>query len=194
VDLSGAKDPTQRQSGLVARLIRSTQLRIQVGGGLRSFEQASEILGLGADRVVIGSAAVSDPALVLKLLSEFGGARVTVALDVRIDAAGSPCVALHGWKDQSAVSVAQALAPFLSAGLERVLCTDISRDGMMAGPNQALYTSLMAEFAGIEFQASGGVSSLQDLLSLKKAGVRSAVVGKAIYEGAIDLKEAIAQC
>ena len=194
MDLSGARDPRQRQTELVARLISSTSLRVQVGGGLRSLDQAKDLLKAGADRVVIGSAAVSEPALVLGLLTEFGGARVTVALDVRIGAEGRPCVALHGWKDQSALGVDQVLAPFLGAGLQRVLCTDISRDGMMAGPNQELYANLMLYFPEVEFQASGGVSCLEDFLALKKAGMRSAVVGKAIYEGAIDLKEALSRC
>lgn len=194
VDLSGAKDPARRQISLIAELVSATQLKVQVGGGIRKFEQASELLRTGAERVVIGSAAVSDPELVLSLLAEFGGKRVTVALDVRIDAQGRPRVALHGWKDQSGVGIEQALTPFLGAGLERVLCTDIARDGMMTGPNLEMYSSLMACFPGIEFQASGGMSRLDDLLALGKSGVRSAVVGKAIYEGAIDLKEALTQC
>jgi phosphoribosylformimino-5-aminoimidazole carboxamide ribotide isomerase len=194
VDLSGAKDPSRRQTELISRIVASTSLRVQVGGGIRSFEQAAALLDGGVDRVVIGSAAVSNPALVLGLLSEFGGSRVTVALDVRIDSAGRPCVALQGWKEQSAIEVEQALRPFLSQGLERVLCTDIALDGMMKGPNHKLYSDLMLRFPGIEFQASGGMSRLEDLLTLKKAGVRSAVVGKAIYEGAIDLKEALSRC
>jgi phosphoribosylformimino-5-aminoimidazole carboxamide ribotide isomerase len=194
VDLSGAKDPSQRQSELIAALVASTRMKVQVGGGIRSFEQAAALLDGGVDRVVIGSAAVSNPTLVSALLSEFGGERITVSLDVRINADGVPCVALHGWKEQSPVDIAQALKPFLSEGLSRVLCTDIALDGMMTGPNHELYSGLMTSFPGIEFQASGGVSRLEDLLTLKKAGVRTAIVGKAIYEGAIDLKEALTRC
>jgi phosphoribosylformimino-5-aminoimidazole carboxamide ribotide isomerase len=194
VDLSGAQDPARRQTELIGRLVRETRLRVQTGGGLRSREQAVALLEAGAERVVIGSRAAQDPELVLGLLAEYGGARVTVALDVRVDAEGRPRVALHGWKEQSALELGQVLEPLLGRGLERVLCTDIARDGMMTGPNHELYASLMKRFEGLEFQASGGMSRLEDLLRLKEAGVRSAVIGKAIYEGAIDLREALARC
>jgi phosphoribosylformimino-5-aminoimidazole carboxamide ribotide isomerase len=194
VDLSGAKDPGARQTRLIEGIVRATGLKVQTGGGVRSAEQARELLAAGVDRVVIGSGAVKSPELVIGLLREFGAARVTVALDVRVDGAGVPRVALHGWKEQSAVSVAEALAPFLLAGLARVLCTDIALDGMMKGPNLALYQKLLAQFPTIEFQASGGMSRLEDLLALRAAGVRTAVIGKALYEGAIDLKEALSRC
>ncbi len=194
VDLSGAKDPTRHQRPLISKLVAATKLRIQVGGGLRDLESAHELLRAGADRVVIGSAAISNPDLVMRLLAEVGGGRVTLALDVRLDQSGVAQVATHGWQEQSGMQIAEALVPFSRAGLERVLCTDIGRDGMMQGPNLALYQSLSADFPGLEFQASGGVGTLDHLLALRDGGVRSVVVGKALYEGAIDLKEALQRC
>jgi phosphoribosylformimino-5-aminoimidazole carboxamide ribotide isomerase len=194
VDLTGAKDPTRRQSDLIGKIIGSTKLKIQTGGGLRTLEQASELFKLGADRVVIGSAAVKNPALVQELIQKFGTERVTLALDVRFNAHGIPTLALQGWQEQSAVTLKEALLPFEKLKISRVLCTDIGRDGMMTGPNVDLYKDLSRQFWGIEFQASGGVGTLAHLLSLKEAGVRSAVVGKALYEGAIDLAEAILKC
>ncbi len=194
VDLSGAKDPTHRQLDLIAQVIRSTRLKVQVGGGIRTLEEAAELLELGADRVVIGSAAISQPQMVRSLLREKGGDRVTVALDVRVNSSGVSHVAVHGWQAQSSLRVEDALLPFLDEGLTRVLCTDIDLDGMMTGPNFKLYAELSQKFPGVEFQASGGVSSLDDLMALSAAGLRSAIVGKAIYEGTIDLEEAILRC
>ena len=198
VDLSAARDPALSQVGVIAEAIRSVRgssaLRFQVGGGLRSRVQAERMLEAGAARVVIGSAAVSDPEMVASLLNDFGPDAVTVALDVRVDDAGQACVATHGWREQTGVSVAEALAPLLHAGLRHVLCTDIARDGMMTGPNVNLYRSLLKEFPTLSIQASGGVSGLDDLLVLREAGLPSAIVGKAIYEGAIDLKDAVIQC
>jgi len=191
VDLSGARRTEDRQLALLAAILRATRLRVQVGGGLRTFEEAKELVRLGADRVVIGSAAVANPALVHRLLRELGGARVTVALDVRVDGSGATRVAVHGWTKESGVSLEEAIEPFLAEGLERVLCTDIDRDGMMTGPNTELYARLMRAYPSLDVQASGGIAKLDDLVALASAGVRSAVSGKALYEGAIDLGEAL---
>ncbi len=194
VDLSGARRTEDRQVALLASMLKATKLAVQVGGGLRTFEDAAELVELGADRVVIGSAAVTQPALVQRLLRELGGAHVTVALDVRVEPGGAARVAVHGWTKESGVSIDQAMEPFLAVGLQRVLCTDIERDGMMSGPNTKLYADLMRRYPGIEFQASGGVATLDDLVALASAGVGSAISGKALYEGAIDLQEALRAC
>lgn len=192
VDLSGARNPADRQLSLIGGLIKATGLKIQVGGGLRTLADASALLSLGADRVVFGSAIVADPALASRLLAEFGAERITLALDVRVGPDGVPRVATLGWQEQETRSAPELLAGL--KGVSRVLCTDISRDGMMVGPNIPLYTELMEQFPSVEIQASGGVSSLDDLRALKSAGVRSAIVGKAIYEGALELREALREC
>ena len=198
VDLSGAKDPARRQLPLLRQILHATSLKVQLGGGIRSASQADELLDSGADRVVIGSAALANPALVIDLARRWGGERLTLALDVRIDANGRASVAQHGWQSQTGLSIAEALAPFQDAGLTRILCTDIGRDGMMTGPNLALYQAMTAELAGdfgaIDIQASGGIRHLDDLLACKAAGMQSAIVGKALYEGALKLSEALKLC
>lgn len=194
VDLSGAKDPRARQLPLLRSIIQASQLRVQVGGGIRSFQDVRDILQAGADRVVIGSAAVAKPELVLEILGEFGGERLTLALDVRLDNSNVPRLALQGWQDQTKITVEESLAPFLGKGLSRVLCTDISRDGMMSGPNLELYERLQRDFPSLEFQASGGVSSLADIRALREAGLGAVVIGRALYAGAFSLEEALALC
>lgn len=198
VDLSGAKDPAQRQTSLLERMLGATRLQVQVGGGIRTAAQADELLAAGADRVVIGSAALTKPELVLDLVARWGRDRVTLAIDVRVDETGQARVAHHGWQQQSQLTVAAALAPFRSCGLSRILCTDIDRDGMLAGPNLPLYRALAeqlaADFGAIDIQASGGMRDLGDLLACKTLGMQSAVVGKALYEGKLALAEALQQC
>jgi phosphoribosylformimino-5-aminoimidazole carboxamide ribotide isomerase len=194
VDLSGAKDPTKRQSQLIHQLISESRIKIQCGGGIRSLPEVRDLLHLGVDRVILGSIAVTDPALTLALLREFSPNRITLALDVQIDPDGSMKIATDGWKNSKAQNVFELIASYEKAGLSRVLCTDILRDGMMAGPNILLYQTLMEEFPRIEFQASGGVSSLQDLRGLKQAGIHSVIIGRALYEGNIVLEEALREC
>ena len=194
VDLSAAKDPQRGQARLLGEICASLDVPVQVGGGIRTLDAARNLLRSGARRVVVGSLALSDPALVLRLLDEFGGEAVTVALDVRIDGEGEPRVALQGWQEQSKLGIKAALAPYARSALKRILCTDIAKDGMMSGPNVGLYSMLRASFPDLEFQASGGIAGIGDLLALKEAGLESAIVGKAIYEGALDLRDAIGRC
>ena len=176
------------------KIVCESGLQFQIGGGLRTFDRAKTLLQLGARRVVIGSAAVSDPEMVCELLSRFGPEAVTISIDVRIDESGAARIAIDGWKNQTVISSGDVLSLFLEKGLRHVLCTDISRDGMMKGPNLDLYRSLKSQFPNLEIQASGGVSCLGDLLTLKEAGLSSAVVGRAIYEGALNLVDAVQVC
>lgn len=195
VDLSGARDPSKKQIAWIHRLIASTSMKVQTGGGIRSRADAEAVLNLGAERVVVGSMALKAPQDVSLLLKEYGGNRITVALDVRVDAgSGQARVAVSGWKEQSTQTVQEVIEPLLASGLKRILCTDISRDGMMQGPNVKLYASLVQEFPMLEIQASGGVGQISDLVELRKSGVHSVIVGKALYEGAIVLEEAIRIC
>lgn len=198
VDLAGAKDPERRQLPLLEKILQATTLQVQTGGGIRTAAQADALLAAGADRVVIGSAALTNPALVIDLAARWGSPRVTLALDVRIDAAGTARVAQHGWQSQTQLTISEALAPFRQAGLTRILCTDIDRDGMLGGPNlplyQALAAELLADFGPIDIQVSGGVRDLADLVACRAARLQSVVVGKALYEGNLNLSEALAQC
>ena len=192
VDLDGAKDPARRQIALVERLARESGLRMQTGGGIRDAAQIAALLAAGAERVIVGSLAVKDPALVKGWLRQFGPDRLILSPDVRLDATGTPRIAAAGWQESTGVALDDFLRDFLAAGLVHVLCTDISRDGKLTGPNTALYTELLRKFPALQLQASGGVSSLADLRALKAAGAPGAIVGRALYEGKFTLPEALA--
>jgi phosphoribosylformimino-5-aminoimidazole carboxamide ribotide isomerase len=150
------------------------------------------LLDAGVTRVIIGSLAVKQPALVGAWLEKFGPDRIVLALDIRPGAGGAPQVAIAGWRADSGLGLDAVLASFAPRGLRHVLCTDITRDGKLTGPNFALYTQLRRDFPGLEVQASGGVSSLDDLRRLKAEGAPGAIVGRALYEKNFTLKEALA--
>ncbi len=192
VDLDGAKDPARRQTALVADVVRTAGLRVQSGGGVRAEADVRALLDAGVERVVVGSLAVKEPDRVGGWLETFGPERLVLALDVRLDAAGTPRVAVAGWQADGGVALDDTIRGFLPRGLRHVLCTDISRDGKLTGPNFALYARLRRDFPGVEVQASGGVSSLDDLRRLRADGVPGAIVGRALYEGKFTLAEALA--
>jgi phosphoribosylformimino-5-aminoimidazole carboxamide ribotide isomerase len=142
-------------------------------------------------RVIVGSLAVKDPARVRAWLARFGGDRIVLAPDVRLDPAGVPRVAAAGWQESTGVGLDDLLNDFLPAGLRHILCTDISRDGKLTGPNTGLYAALVRRFPALQVQASGGVSSLDDLRALRAAGSAGAIVGRALYEKKFTLREAL---
>ena len=189
VDLDGARAGAPRQHGLFAALARGTDLRLQVAGGFRTADQVAAALDAGVARVVIGSLALSDPDAFTAMLDRFGPDRVTLALDVRIED-GEPIVATHGWATGSGRTLADVLAGF--PAVRHLLVTDIARDGMMTGPNLPLMIAILADFAHIELQASGGVSELADVSALATAGAARAIVGKAIWEGRFTVAEGVA--
>lgn len=191
VDLSGAKNPALRQTPLITSLLSDVPLKVQVGGGVRELADVQSLLSAGAERVVIGSLAVTKPEAVFQAIEEFGPNRLTLALDVRLEDR-EPIVMTHGWTKSSFQTFRQVLTPFLERGLTRVLCTDISVDGRMIGPNIILYQKILKSFPELELQASGGVARLSDLTALKGAGVHSAVIGRALLTGAFTLEEALA--
>lgn len=202
VDLSGARSPKQRQIELIRKLVRNTKLEIQCGGGIRTKEDVKACLDLGIRRVVLGSLSVSNPTLTSFLLKEFGSDHLTLALDVRQTGENQPGaedhadfqIATEGWTNTSSKTIDSWFSSYLDFGLTRVLCTDIGRDGMPVGPNLALYETLMNRYSSIEFQASGGMRDLSDLIQLKQLGLNSVIIGRAIYEGTISLREAIKTC
>ncbi len=192
VDLDGAKDPAQRQTALVEKLARDSGLRVQTGGGIRDEAQVSTLLQAGVQRVIIGSLAVRQPDLVRGWLQSFGPDALILAPDVRLDATGIPRIAAAGWQETTGVALDDLLQSYLPAGLIHILCTDISRDGMLTGPNSALYAQLVKRFPSLQIQASGGVASLDDLRGLQGTGVAGAIVGRALYEKRFTLQEALA--
>jgi phosphoribosylformimino-5-aminoimidazole carboxamide ribotide isomerase len=189
VDLDGARDGSPGNRPLVETLAAQRVPRIQSGGGLRSEDALRSLFAAGVERAVIGSLAVAEPARVLSWFEEFGPERLVLALDVRLDPAGIPCVATHGWQEQSTLTLWQALEPYLPAGLQHVLCTDVGRDGALAGPNLDLYREAVARFPSVAWQASGGIRAAADLHDLAATGVAAAVSGKALIEGRIRPEE-----
>lgn len=187
VDLDGARDPKTRQTALVREIIAKSGLKVQTGGGVRTAEDVRVLLDAGASRVVIGSLAVKKPALAISFLKEFGPEKICIAMDV-MPKAGAYMIAVSGWQESGKVGLQDLIHYFDGAGLVHVLCTDISRDGMMTGCNTALYAGISAMFPKLQVQASGGVASLADLRALKTAGV---IVGKALYEGVFTVAQAL---
>ncbi len=190
VDLTGAKDTSARQLELIARLLASTPANIQIGGGVRSEQDVVDLLNAGAQRVVVGSTAVKQPALVKGWMQKYGAEKIVLALDINIDAQGGRNVAISGWQEDSGVTIEALLDDYLSVGLKHVLCTDISRDGTLAGSNVALYRDLCQAYPQVAFQSSGGIGSLDDIAALKETGVAGVIVGRALLDGKFTAKEA----
>jgi phosphoribosylformimino-5-aminoimidazole carboxamide ribotide isomerase len=181
VDLDGAQAGEAGNREIIAELARVSRPALQVGGGLRSRAAIETAFDAGVARVVIGSAAVSQPNAVQAWIKDFGAERVMLALDVRFDK-GVPKVAISGWQEQSARSLWDITEDYLAYGLRHVLCTDIDRDGALTGPNLELYAEAALRFPSIEWQASGGVRDVLDLAALSATGVSAAVSGKALLE------------
>ncbi len=188
VDLDGARARLPVQHGLIASVARRATLNLQVAGGFRTRGQMARMFDAGVRRIVVGSLAVDRPDLVRGFLREFGAERITLSLDVRI-VDGIPLVATAGWTEDSGRSLWDVASLYPEA--LNLLLTDIGRDGMLAGPNFQLIEEAAKRFPHLAIQASGGISSLDDLRRLRTAG---AIVGKAFWEGRIDLAEALNAC
>jgi phosphoribosylformimino-5-aminoimidazole carboxamide ribotide isomerase len=189
VDLDGAKDGEMANRALTLTLAYARALKLQVGGGVRSREVIEDLLAHGVDRVVVGSAAVEEPRSVIAWLKRFGCERLCLAFDVRSDAFAVPRVRTRGWAKSTPLDLWRAVKPFLAHGLKHVLCTDIERDGTLAGPNLALYAQATAHLPQLSWQASGGVRNAEDLSALAATGVATAICGRALLEGRINLEE-----
>jgi phosphoribosylformimino-5-aminoimidazole carboxamide ribotide isomerase len=186
VDLDGAREGGPRQLSLVGQIVRSVGVPVQLGGGLRSTDDVEAAFAAGVSRVVLGTAALEDAALLDASVERFGE-RIAVGIDAR-----DGRVAIRGWRDLSdrdALGFAGALA---ARGVRTIVYTDIVRDGMLGGPNVAATERMAAAVPEVEVIASGGVSRPDDLLALARTGARGAIVGTAIYTGAVDLSAAIA--
>jgi len=190
VDLSGARDGERRQSATIQSL-SNTGLRLQVGGGIRTREEVAAILEAGAERVIVGSLAVREPDTVATWVSEFGPDRIVAAFDVRIEA-GITWPLVAGWTQKGDEPLAALLERYAQSGLRHALVTDVDRDGALSGPNVGLYGELCELWPGIAWQASGGVSCIDDLTALQAIGADGAIVGKALFENRFTLGEALA--
>lgn len=191
VDLDGAEAGDARQHALIGALARDGCARIQSGGGVRTQAQVGSLFDAGVQRVVIGSAAVRNPDAVRHWTTVFGLECICCAFDVRETASGWE-VAQSGWTQGAGVSLDQALALYPPGALRHVLVTDISRDGVLSGPNVALMRALAAARPDLAIQASGGVASLEDLAALRQTGASAAIVGRALYEKRFTLEAALA--
>jgi phosphoribosylformimino-5-aminoimidazole carboxamide ribotide isomerase len=187
VDLDGAKAGHPVNDGWIGKIAQGVRVPVQVGGGLRTKEAVERLLSLGVSRVIIGTAAIEDRQFVEEMLSEHGE-RVAIGIDAR-----DGLVATRGWLETSAVKAADLARELAGKGAKTFIFTDISRDGMMQGPNVEAIVQL-ARHSGAQVIASGGVSRYEDIARLKahvSDGVAGAIVGKALYTGAIDLSEAM---
>ena len=190
VDLDGARAGSQANRPAIEHLAHHYgDVRVQVGGGIRTREVAASLLELGVARVVVGSVAVLRPAEVQRWMGEFGPDRIVLAFDVRLDEGGTPRLTTHGWESQTDSSLWDVLADYLPHGATHVLCTDVARDGALTGPNQELYTAAVRRFPGIQWQASGGVSTGADLRELATTGVAAVISGRALLEERIPAGE-----
>lgn len=184
VDLEGAKTGEPENLTAIRKILDETDLFAEVGGGIRSLETVERYLSIGVGRVILGTAAVTDPAFLEAALAKYGE-KIAVGVDLK-----DGFVAIKGWTEKSALTAAGFFSQMERLGVKTVICTDISRDGAMQGTNRGLYRELSQAYH-LELIASGGVSSLEDVLALKAMGLHGAIIGKAYYIGAIDLKQAV---
>ena len=184
VDLAGAKLGEPMHMDIVRKIVDETGLFVEIGGGIRSMDTIQKYISAGASRVILGTAAVTDEAFLKEALSAYGE-KIAVGADI---ADGK--VAIKGWLEKSAYDVYSFLEKMQSLGVKTIICTDVSKDGAMKGANHSLYKELTEKYQ-LQIIASGGVSSMDDIKTLTENGVYGAIIGKAYYIGAIDLKEAI---
>lgn len=184
VDLDGAKDGTTANFQTVRDIIERTGLSVEIGGGVRDIERVKKYMDIGVDRVIIGTAAVTDPEFLAEAVKLYGD-RIVVGVDVK-----DGFVAIKGWLEISEVSCFDFCEKLSKMGVNTVICTDISKDGMMSGTNVELYRQLKERF-GMNIIASGGVSSIDDVRALSEMDIFGAIVGKALYTGDVDLERAI---
>lgn len=192
VDLDGAKDPRQRQTKLLEKLVRESGMRCQVGGGIRTAADIDALLAVGVKRVVIGSTAISAPDKVREWFATYGPDKIVLALDVNIQPNGEALVATHGWQQSSGKTLDDILDQYLTVGCQHVLCTDISKDGTLGGSNVKLYQQYKTQYPGVQWQASGGVSNLNDIKALKTIHCDSIILGKSLLTNQFTLEEALA--
>lgn len=184
VDLEGAKTGKTPNLAVIKKIVENTTLFSELGGGIRSIETVEKYLNIGVDRVILGTAAVTDEAFLKEALKKFSD-RIAVGIDIK-----DGYVAIKGWTLKSKSTYEEFLQKMQCLGVRTVIVTDISKDGAMKGTNRELYAALLNKF-DIDIIASGGVSSMDDIVALKEMGLYGAIIGKAYYTGSIDLRKAV---
>lgn len=184
VDLDGAKSAKVVNWKVLESIANNTSLKIDFGGGVKSDEDIKKVFESGANQITAGSVAVKSPDKVFEWMSKYGAERIILGADVRNNK-----IAINGWKEESEIELFPFLDKFSKQGIEHVICTDISKDGMMAGSSITLYKEIMSRFPKMKLIASGGVSSMREIEELEELNLHGAIVGKAIYEGQISLKD-----
>lgn len=191
VDLDAARLGGYTLTALVRAIAEDGRLQVQTGGGVRDEVDVERILDAGAARVVVGSLAVREPGRVADWLRRFGSERIVVALDARRDDGGDWRLPVHGWTEGSGAGLEGMLEAYAGAGARHVLCTDISRDGMLVGPNLELYRRIAAAWPTLRLQASGGVREAGDAAASRSAGCAGIVLGRALLEGRFGLPDVL---
>ena len=184
VDLDGAKSKHIVNDQVLQAITTETKLTVDFGGGIKTDEDIEKAFAAGASMVTVGSIAVTNPELFMGWLEKYGPERMILGADVRHGK-----ISINGWKEDSAEDLLPFLKKYIDAGVQTVLCTEISKDGTLSGPAIDLYKKMMAEYPQLHLIASGGVSSIDDIKALEAAGIPAVVFGKAIYEGKINLNE-----
>ncbi len=185
VDLDGAKSKTIINQKILENIAKNTALKIDFGGGIKSEQDVKIAFDSGASQVTVGSLSASSPDTFLSILKKYGKEKIILGADAK-----QGKIAIHGWKEMTNLSVIQFISQYVEKGSEYVICTDIAKDGMLEGPSQKLYEEILSKQKNkISLIASGGISSIQDLKNMKKIGMEGCIIGKAIYENKISLKE-----
>ena len=184
VDLEGARAGEPSNFETVKSVISTVGIPCEIGGGIRNINTVEKYVNIGADRVILGTSAVSDKAFLKEAIAEFGK-KIAVGVDAR-----DGIVSIGGWLEQSGIPTLDFIGEMLSLGIETIICTDISKDGALSGTNTALYREILAKY-NLKLIASGGVTTIDDVRELRECGTYGAILGKAIYNGNIDLVEAI---
>lgn len=184
VDLDGAKSSSPKNLKTLEKMAIGASVEIEWGGGIKSEESLRALFDYGATYAIVGSVAARTPELFAEWLDMFGGGKMVLGADVR-----SGKVSVNGWQEDLGVTIEQLVDGFLPYGLSQVICTDISKDGMLEGPSFDLYTDLQSRYEGVDFTVSGGISSMADIERLSELQLRKVIVGKAIYENRITLKD-----
>lgn len=185
VDLDGALLGRGVNRDVICEIVRSVHVPVQLGGGIRSLEDMEEVLNMGVFRGIVGTKAVTDPKLLKKMVDSFGHSHVVCGIDAK-----NGLVATQGWVDVSNISAIELALQMKVYGVRTVVYTDISKDGMLTGPNVSA-TKTLSEATGLDIIASGGMSCMDDLQAISDAKIHGAIIGKALYEKRIDLKEAV---
>ena len=188
VDLEGAKFGTTPNFSVIEAIIKESKLNAEIGGGIRSEEVIKKYIDAGAMRVILGTAAIENPEFLKDMVSKYGD-KIAVGVDVK-----NNFVATHGWTECSEKSCFEFIEELVAIGVKAIICTDISKDGVLKGPNIELYKEIKNRFPTLELVASGGVSSIDDVKNLSDAQMPSAILGKALYEKKLDLNEALSLC